>query len=119
MGSVNMLNPVEQIITNPELLYAKKSIKRDNILIEFETSFTDIVTAFYYFNLYVQHKFSYVMETYWKGADLSLNLLPKECLDKILKSNQDISIFFQMWYSDIINLQKKINDHIESNKINN
>jgi hypothetical protein len=107
-----MLNPVEQIITNAELSYGKKSIRRYNILIEFETSFTDIVTAFYYFNLNVQHKFSYVMETYWKDADLSVNLLPKECLDKILKSNQDISIFFQVWYTDILNLQKKINDNI-------
>ena len=49
-----MLNPVEQIITNPELSYDKKSIKRDNILKEFEDSFIDSITAFYYFNLYVE-----------------------------------------------------------------
>ena len=119
MESVNMLNPVEQILTNPDLSYDKKSMKRDNMLKEFENVFNDIVTAFYYFNLYVQHHFSSIMETYWKDADLPLNLLPKECLEKILNSNQDISIFFQMWYNDIINLQKKINNNIESNKIKN
>ncbi len=118
MDSVNMLNPVEQIVTNPDLSYDKKSTKRDNMLKEFENSFIDIVTAFYYFNLNIQHNFSYIIDTYWNEADLSLTLLPKECLYKILKS-QDISNFFQMWQNDIINLQKKINDHLECLKIKN
>ncbi len=118
IDSINMLNPVEQIITNPDLSYDKRSIKRDNMLKEFENSFIDIVTAFYYFNLNIQHNFSYIMDTYWKDANLPLTLLPKECLYIILK-NQDISNFFQMWQNDIINLQKRINDHLEYLKIKN
>ena len=91
----------------------KESIKRDNMLKEFENSFIDIVTAFYYFNLNIQHNFSYIMDTYWnEDANLPLTLLPKECLYIILK-NQDISNFFQMWQNDVINLQKRINDHLE------
>ena len=31
------------------------------MLKEFENSFIDIVTAFYYFNLNIQHNFSYIM----------------------------------------------------------
>ena len=75
IDSINMLNPVEQIIKNPDLSYDKKSIKRDNILKEFENSFIDIVTAFYYFNLNIQHNFSYIMETYWNEDNLSLNFI--------------------------------------------
>jgi hypothetical protein len=86
--SVNLLNPVEQIIKNPELSYDKKGRKLDNILKEFEKSFTEIVSVFYYFNLNVHHHhFSYIMETYWKEADFSVTRLPEDCLYKILNSN--------------------------------
>jgi len=116
----NLLNPVEQIIGNPELLYAKDStINREKLLKDFEDSFADSITAFYYFNLHVELHFFYFMRTHWtKDVDVPpLSLKPKECLNEILKLDKDIADFFLRWYSDIINLHKKINEHIESFKI--
>lgn len=101
-------------------LFLNNSVKRNNLLKEFEDSFADSITAFYYFNLHIEHNFFNTIRTrtYRKDANLPLSLSRKECLDKIL-TNEDISNFFQMWYNDINNLQSRINDHLQCLKIKN
>ena len=112
----NLLNPVEQIIGNPELLHVKdSSINRENLLKDFEDSFADSITAFYFFNLHVELHFFYFMRIHGtKDVDvLPLYLTPKECLNQILKLDKDIANFFLRWYNDIINLQDNINNHLK------
>jgi len=112
----NLLNPVEQIIGNLELLNVKdSSINRENLLKDFEDSFADSITAFYYFNLHVELNFFYFMRTHWTNdVDVPpLSLMPKECLNQILKVDKDIAKFFLRWYTDIINLQGKINNQLK------
>jgi hypothetical protein len=113
---INLLNPVEQIIRNPELSYIKNSsINRENLLKEFEDSFADSITAFYYCNLHCELHFSYIMKTHWTKdvAIPPLSLMPKECLNKIIKLDKEIANFCLRWYIDITNLQNSINNHLK------
>ena len=111
-----LLNPVEQIIRNPELSYVRNSsINRENLLKEFEDSFADGITAFYYFNLHFELHFFYIMRTHWnKDVDVpSSSFTPKECLQQIIKLDKDIANFYLRWYNDITNLQNRINNNLK------
>jgi hypothetical protein len=107
---INLLNPVEELIRNPELLYSNDNI---NLLRELENSFADEITAYYYFNLYFEYEFFYIMNTSSLDANYPQYLMPKECLHQILKLDKEIAIFYLRWHEDITNLQDKISNHLK------
>jgi len=80
-----------------------------------ENSFADEITAYYYFNLYFEYEFFYIMNTNTSSIDSNYPhyLMPKECLHLILKLDEEISIFYLRWHEDIINLQDKISNHLK------
>ena len=107
---INLLNPVEELIRNPELLYLKNN---NNLLREFENSFADEITAYYYFNLYFEYEFFYIMDTTSIDSNYPKSLMPKECLHQILKLDEEIAIFYLRWHEDITNLQDSISRHLK------
>lgn len=107
---INLLNPVEELIRNPELLYINDNI---NLLRELEKSFADEITAYYYFNLYFEYEFFYIMNTNSIDSNYPQYMMPKECLHQILKLDEEIAIFYLRWHEDITNLQDKISNHLK------
>jgi hypothetical protein len=106
---IHLLNPVEQIIENPESLYLNQNC---HLLNKFENLFAEEISAYYYFNLYFEYEFFYIMDTDSKESNYPKSI-PKECLNEILKLDKDISNFCLIWYKDITNLQDKINNRLK------
>ncbi len=106
---IHLLNPVEQIIENPESLYLNQN---SYLLNKFENLFAEEISAYYYFNLYFEYEFFYIMDTDSKESNYPKSL-PKECLNEILKLDKDIANFCLIWYQDITNLQDKINNRLK------
>ena len=106
---IHLLNPVEQIIENPESLYLNQN---SYLLNNFENLFAEEISAYYYFNLYFEYEFFYIMDTDSKESNYPKSL-PKECLNEILKLDKDIANFCLIWYQDITNLQDKINNRLK------
>lgn len=106
---INLLNPVEELIRNPELSYWNYN---NRLLREFENSFAIEITAYYYFNLYFEYEFFYIMNTNSADSDYPQSL-PKECLYQIVKGDEEIATFYLGWHEDITNLQDSISKHLK------
>ena len=101
-----LLHPVEQLLEQSEL----SNVDYVNKLLEiYENEFANEISAFYFFNLYYEFDFDDIISKgIQKMKDNQSFLIPKECLSKILKLDEDISIFYFNWKNDISILQNKI-----------
>lgn len=107
---IYLLNPVERIIENTNSISQNQNYY---LIRKFENLFAHEISAYYYFNLFFDYEFFYIMNTDSKKSESPRSWKPKECLNEILKLDNDISNFCLSWYQDIKTLQKSIQQNLE------
>lgn len=81
---------------------------------KYEELFAKEISAIYYFNLYndtlpnKNYYYTSPLNNKINDNDQMLSIIPKKCLSRILKEDNDINNFYLKWKEDIFILNKKI-----------
>jgi hypothetical protein len=108
-GLLLMLSPVEYLTSKYQLSEPQQIVAPPELLKIMEESFSDEISALYYFNLFDEQEFRNVI-----GVDTApKSSIPKECLYRILQNDVEGTLkdWFDRWITDIADL------HMENYKI--